>query len=76
MDADPTTDADPSTMQTPPDHVTCDACWEGNPPPAPLERMTVTCNNITLQQTSFKILLLRNEGNFDIKLIFSFDGFN
>ena len=30
-------------------HVTCDACWEANPPPG----QTNTCENITLPQTSF-----------------------
>ena len=52
----------------------------GKPTFPPVNRMTDKCKNITLQQTSFadgnKTLLLRNEGNFDIKLIFSFDGFN
>ena len=36
-------------MQTP-SHVTCDVCWEANPP---LDRMTDTCKNITLPQISF-----------------------
>ena len=47
----PPLDADP------PGHVTCDACWEANPPPHPypqrIERMTHACDNITLPQTSF-----------------------
>ena len=34
----------------PPGHVTCDACWEANPP---VKRMTDRCKNITLSQTSF-----------------------
>ena len=32
-------------------HVTCDARWEANPPL--VDRMTDTCENITLPQTSF-----------------------
>ena len=40
----------------PPDagHVTCDACWEANPP---MIRMTHICKNITLPQTSFNFSL-------------------
>ena len=30
-----------------PGHVTCDACWEANPPP-PVNKMTDGCKNITL----------------------------
>ena len=37
----------------PPGHVTCDACWEANTPPPPVDRMTDACKNITLPQTSF-----------------------
>ena len=33
-------------------HVTCDACWEAKPLP-PVDRITDTCENITLPQTSF-----------------------
>ena len=55
LDADPPLDAEPPWMQTPleaepPGHVTCDACWEANPP---VGRMTDACENITLPQTSF-----------------------
>ena len=38
-------------MQTPPGHVSCDACWEAIP--IPTEGMTLACENITLLQTSF-----------------------
>ena len=54
-------DAHPSWMHTPfdvdptgcthPGHVTCDACWEATP--TPVNRMTHSCKNITLLQTSF-----------------------
>ena len=37
-------------MQTPPDHVNSDACWEAN---HPVNRMTHRCKNIFLPQTSF-----------------------
>ena len=43
--ADPP-DTDPSG------HVTCDTCWEANPPPS-VTGMTHRCKNITLPQTSF-----------------------
>ena len=39
-------------------HVTCDACWEAKPP---VNKMTHTCKNITLPQTSFaggKIIII------------------
>ena len=37
-------DADPLTPEPlPPDHVTCDACWETNPIP-PVNRRTLQCN--------------------------------
>ena len=43
-------DTGPPWMQTPPlGYVTCDTCWEGNPP----DRLTNACENITLPQTSF-----------------------
>ena len=51
LDVDPPLDADPLWMQTPPGHVTCDACWEATPPH--VDRMTDACENITLPQTSF-----------------------
>ena len=38
-------DADPPPLG----YVTCDTCWEGNPP----DRLTDACENITLPQTSF-----------------------
>ena len=47
-----------SPMQTPSpwiqtlSHVTCDACWEANPPPH-VNKITDTCKSITLPQTSF-----------------------
>ena len=42
----------PSSLDAdPPGHVTCDACWEANSPA--VDRMTDTCKNITLPQTSF-----------------------
>ena len=55
LDADPL-DADPPEGKPPLDagplsQVTCDACWYGDPPP--LDRMTDTCENINLPQTSF-----------------------
>ena len=40
----------PSLDVDPPCHVTCDACWEANPP---VNRMTHRCKNITFPQTSF-----------------------
>ena len=48
----------PPWMQTPldadpPGHVTCDACWEANHPPFPVNRIIDACENITLPQTSF-----------------------
>ena len=42
-------DADPPACRTPLP-MTCDACWEANPP---VDRMTDACKNITLPQTSF-----------------------
>ena len=45
-------DAYPLWKQTP-SHVTCDACWETNPPLLWTEGMTHACENITLPQTSF-----------------------
>ena len=41
----------PCPGQRPPCHVTCDACWDRDPPP--VNRMTHRCKNITLSQTSF-----------------------
>ena len=32
LDADPP-DAEPPRSRPPPSYVTCDACWEANPPP-------------------------------------------
>ena len=51
-------DADPPDADQPggrpSGHVTCDACWEANPPlPPPVNRMVHRCENITLPQTSF-----------------------
>ena len=51
MQTSPPPDADHPLMQTP-GHVTCFACWEATPP-APVNRMTHRCKNITLPQTSF-----------------------
>ena len=49
----PSPDADPPGCRPPSGHVTCDACWEGNPAPPPqwTEGMTHTCETITLPQT-------------------------
>ena len=46
----PPPNADPSPDADAPYHVTCDACWEANPP---VNRMIHKCKNITLPQTSF-----------------------
>ena len=48
----PPPNADPSPDADAPCHVTCDACWEANPP---VNRMIHKCKNITLPQTSFAI---------------------
>ena len=52
LDADPS-DAEPPGSRPPPSYVTCDACWEANPPPLWTEGLTDACENITLLQTSF-----------------------
>ena len=47
----PTPHADPLDAD-PTSHVTCDACWEANPPPPPwTEGMTDAYENISLPQT-------------------------
>ena len=58
LGADPPGFIPPPQMQTPseadpPGHVTCDACWEANPSPPLVNRMTYSCKNITLPQISF-----------------------
>ena len=44
-------EADPLWRQTPPGHVTCDACWEAKSPWT--ELLTDGSENITLPKTSF-----------------------
>ena len=39
--------------ERPPHHVTCNVCWDRDPPPPPVNTMTQRCWHITLPQTSF-----------------------
>ena len=48
--------------ETPPGHVTCDACWDRD---FPISRITDRCKNFALPQTSFA-----GGKKFDIKKTF------